>query len=116
MRTTPASGRSRPDRMPRMVDLPHPDGPRMATNAPRSAVRRRSASTGSVPPAPAGYDFETPSRTAAASGIGDQRGVFGGGLGRLHITSRAIAPAIDAALDAADDRVLDEQHESQEAD
>src|SRR6478609_8788461 len=99
MRAMPASCASRPDRMPRIVDLPQPDGPRIATNEPRSAVRLKSARTSIEPRAPVRYDFDTRSRTAAASGIGHERHVVDfGGVGAKR-AGRAVAPAIDVALD-----------------
>src|SRR4051794_25255259 len=97
--------------MPSIVDFPHPEGPRMATNEPRSAVRLKSASTGMDVVLPTRNDFETRSRTAAASGMGHQRHLVDRRFVVQELAGRAVAPAIDAPLDRADDDVLDQQNE-----
>src|SRR6185437_12939370 len=42
IKMTPASGRINPAIMPRVVDLPHPDGPRRERNSPRPSVSDKS--------------------------------------------------------------------------
>src|SRR5436190_21768205 len=106
MRATPASCSTSPDRMPSIVDLPQPDGPRMATNEPRSAVRLKSSSTSIDPPEPTLYDFDTCSRTAAASGMGDQRDVLGRRVRCGQLAGRLFAPSVDSALERANHQIF----------
>src|SRR6478735_8701957 len=42
MNMTPASGRMNPAIMPKVVDLPHPDGPKRERNSPRPSVSDKS--------------------------------------------------------------------------
>src|SRR5215813_11807026 len=71
-RTCPADGRSKPATMLRRVDLPQPEGPRMAANSlwamlksmSRSATTWRSRAANSL---------ETPRSSTAASGMGLER-------------------------------------------
>src|SRR5262245_12142841 len=54
--TVPRSGRSKPAKICRRVDLPHPEGPMMLTNSPSATVKSMPSSTGSEP-FRVGYSF-----------------------------------------------------------
>src|SRR5215211_6538923 len=47
--TAPRLGRSKPARICRRVDLPHPEGPMIATNSPSATVKSMPFSTGRAP-------------------------------------------------------------------
>ena len=59
-RTMPRVGRSNPATMLSRVDLPHPEGPRIATNS-RSATLRLMSSSASTRRSPLANSFQTPS-------------------------------------------------------
>src|SRR5437016_4451426 len=47
--TAPRSGRSKPAKIFRRVDLPHPEGPMMATNSPSAIVKSMPSRTDREP-------------------------------------------------------------------